>query len=203
MIQLNWQCPFVLAAVLLLLPELSVADGLARAAQVITSTDVPTPAEAQAQGHYGTVGVAGVIDESGSIVDLTVSQSSRSPILDAAALSGVSKWKFTPALDPNGQPVSKKFRTEVEFDPLDLADLPLYTCQKVTVETVWYMQAFPEKGNNESRMYSLLRGMGAILGRGEIPSDPAQFKKVWDKTIDACRTLPRAPFVKKFVEQAR
>lgn len=192
-----------LAAVLLLLPGVSVADGLARAAKVVTSTDIPIPAEAQAQGHYGTVRVAGVIDETGSVVNASISQSSRSPILDAAALSGVSDWKFTPALDSEGHPVSKKFQTDVDFDPLDMADFPSYTCRKVTVETDWYMQAFPEKGNNESRMYPLVLGMGAILGRAEIPSDPTKFKNAWDKTISACRSSPRAIFIKKFIEQAR
>jgi TonB family protein len=199
----NWRGLVGLAAALLLSPGASVAESLARAAEIITATDVPIPAEAKAQGHYGAVKVTGVINESGSVVDLAVSQSSRSPILDAAALAGVSKWKFTPALDAEGRPVSKKLRTEVEFDPLDMADFPSYTCRKVNAETDWYMSAFPENGDNESRMYSLMLGMGSILGRREIPSDPVAFKKVWDRTISACRSSPGAIFMRKFVEQGR
>ncbi|MDB5430185.1 MAG: Protein TonB [Caulobacter sp.] len=199
----SWRNLVGLLAAFLLLPTISIADGLARGAEVVSSTDIPIPDDAQAQGQYGTVRVVGVIDEAGSVVDLAIAQSSRSTILDAAALSGVSKWKFRPALDAEGHPTRQKFHTDVEFDPLDVGELNSYTCRKVTTETDWYVKTYSEDSEENSRMYLLLSSAGILFHRPGFPHDRAGFKRVWDKTISACRTSPNAIFIRKFVESGR
>lgn len=81
------------------------------------SKPAPTyPAALEERGIGGSVTIQLTIDTSGKVSSATLSQSSGQAALDRAALSGVRRWKFKPALH-HGQPVVASARVTVVFRP--------------------------------------------------------------------------------------
>jgi TonB family protein len=70
------------------------------------------PADAQTAGVQGVVILETIIDDQGTIANARVLRSI--PMLDAAALSAVSQWQFTPTL-LNGNPVGVIMTVTVNF----------------------------------------------------------------------------------------
>jgi protein TonB len=61
----------------------------------------------------GTVRVRVVIDEHGEVIGATVVQSI--PLLDAAAVEAVRRWRFKPARDCEGKPIRTWVEIPVKF----------------------------------------------------------------------------------------
>lgn len=81
------------------------------------SKPAPTyPAALEERGIGGSVTIQLTIDTSGKVSTATLSQSSGQAALDRAALSGVRRWKFKPALH-HGQPIVATTRVTVVFRP--------------------------------------------------------------------------------------
>jgi len=72
------------------------------------------PADMKRQGVAGMVALSILIDESGTVIESSVSKSSR-PEFEASALAAVKKWKFKPA-QIGGNPVKMKFTVPLRFN---------------------------------------------------------------------------------------
>ncbi len=72
------------------------------------------PVQARRRGVEGVVEVEIAVDEAGSVTTLRVVVSSGHPVLDEAALRGLSGVRFTPAFR-NGRPIPHTFRQPVRF----------------------------------------------------------------------------------------
>jgi len=79
-----------------------------------TKVEVPYPADAIAAGVQGVVIVEVTIDPGGNVSNAKVVRSI--PMLDSAAMQGVSNWHFKPTL-VNGQAVPVKMMVTVNFAP--------------------------------------------------------------------------------------
>lgn len=79
-----------------------------------TKVDVPYPAEAIASGAQGVVIMEVTIDPVGNVSNAKVVRSI--PVLDGAAMQGVSNWHFKPTV-VNGQAVPVKMMVTVNFTP--------------------------------------------------------------------------------------
>jgi TonB family protein len=73
------------------------------------------PEQARIAGHHGTVQLTGTLKADGVLTDVSVKAASGSTLLDQAALSGIKLWKFTPALDESGSPVTMQITIPIEF----------------------------------------------------------------------------------------
>jgi protein TonB len=73
------------------------------------------PIEAARRHEQGTVVIGLLVDESGSVVEARVVQSSGSQWLDRAARDQLAMWHFHPATQ-NGAPVGDAFNIKVHFD---------------------------------------------------------------------------------------
>ena len=73
------------------------------------------PSTERRRGIEGRVMVAFTVDPSGRVQNARVSQSSGNANLDRAALTAVRKWKFRPARNGLGQPISCPMQAPVSF----------------------------------------------------------------------------------------
>ncbi|MBE2213544.1 MAG: energy transducer TonB [Opitutaceae bacterium] len=80
---------------------------------VPTKTPPPTY-PASLKGVNGMVAVVVIIDESGSVVDATVTKSS-DPAFENPSIEAIKRWKFKPA-EKDGQAVKAKVTIPVRFN---------------------------------------------------------------------------------------
>lgn len=84
-------------------------------AAIPVSQPVPRyPAEAFRSRQEGWVEVSFTIGTDGSVKNGTVVNSNPPRVFNAAALRGITDWRFQPRLE-NGQPVEQQVRTRIEF----------------------------------------------------------------------------------------
>lgn len=74
------------------------------------------PREAVMQGIQGTTTLGFTITVEGGVADITVLRSSGNQMLDDAAVSCVSKWRYKPALAADGQPVAAPWKANVVWE---------------------------------------------------------------------------------------
>ena len=155
------------------------------------------PQEARAAGHHGTVVLSAVLDAGGSLGEASVKQSSGSPILDQAALDGVRAWRFTPALDAAGRPVTMRINIPMEFYSFKTPDggLNHYTCRQWVADTDWYVATFPDP--KKDQFYLMMSGFsfaGAVARRGTsgtaLKAQIERFDRNWAAALARCRTKP-------------
>lgn len=90
------------------------AAGPSTGAVCISKPDPVYPAALEERGIGGTVSVLLSIDAMGRVTETSLAASSGQPALDRAALSGVRRWRFKPALR-QGQPIPTTTRVNVVF----------------------------------------------------------------------------------------
>jgi protein TonB len=74
------------------------------------------PTRAAREGTEGTVGVSVVVGTDGRASSCSVTSSSGSDILDAAACQGMERYaRFDPALNDAGNPVSGRYSTRITY----------------------------------------------------------------------------------------
>jgi len=74
------------------------------------------PSRAQREGTEGTVGVRVTVTPDGRATGCTVTSSSGSDVLDAAACQGMERYaRFNPALDASGNEISGSYSTRVTY----------------------------------------------------------------------------------------
>lgn len=88
--------------------------GETRAAVPISQPSPRYPAEAFRSRQEGWVEVTFTIAPDGSVKDGSVVGANPPRLFNAAALRGITDWKFKPRLE-NGQPVEQQVRTRIEF----------------------------------------------------------------------------------------
>ena len=74
----------------------------------------PYPAAAKKEKAGGQVLLLVLVDEAGRPATVNLRRSSGNSILDAAAISGVQRWRFEPA-SLNGRPVTARVEVPIRF----------------------------------------------------------------------------------------
>jgi TonB family protein len=90
------------------------SNGQAKMAACLVCAKPEYSSQARANGIRGTVHLLATIQKDGTAEDILVT----SPVgygLDAMAVNSVLKWKFSPALDPQGNPVVSQVPIEIFF----------------------------------------------------------------------------------------
>lgn len=91
------------------------ATGTGDAPAAYLSGAPPTyPEQARRRGWEGTVLLRVQLDANGRVQAVTILQSSGYPVLDQAAVSQISSWRFKPGLH-NGKPQPSTLRVPVKF----------------------------------------------------------------------------------------
>ncbi len=83
-------------------------------AAIKTTIQPVYPEEARKQGIEGMVLVNVLVDASGEVVQAKIERSD-APVLDKAALDAIRRWKFTPAVSKEDEPVAVWMTIPVKF----------------------------------------------------------------------------------------
>jgi TonB family protein len=151
-------------------------------------SDVRPEAAAQA-GQFGDLVLSGIIGPDGKLHEAKITQSSRSAILDAAALAAVPTMLFEPAKDADGKPLSVPANLPFEYLATDFhgpRGLAHYQCTQFVRDYDWWYRAWP--ADKQDRVYKTLRGFAAVndLHSGKT----SDFASEWKDAIERCRKAP-------------
>lgn len=97
------------------LPSSTNAGNFDEAPEVLTRVESEYPDIAKEAGVDGTVKLKVLVCSNGSIHDVQVVRGKSVPMLEAAAISSVRKWRFKPARN-RGFPVAAWFPVDVKFE---------------------------------------------------------------------------------------
>lgn len=152
----------------------------------------PVPAEARALGHHGVVTLEGEVSSEGRIANLVVTRSSRSPILDAAALARFGNARIGQDLVAHGE---KRIRLRVDFNNYDLDNMGMgYLCGQAVLDADWFDSVSPGVAVEPSGFSSYLQGTGMIVDRMAFARDQGKFEAAWRAALGFCSTHAEMPF---------
>ena len=166
--------------------------------------------EAKRLGHHGVVVISGRVAEDGSFVDAEVSSSSRSELVDQAALDAARQYRYEAPIGLDGQPFSYKQGLSFELSQAlgnsnsVLEGMKEYSCRAFIAEYDWWLSANPEADPKDYRLRKILVGATFVLGLDRVRTGEglknmlAQFDRSWDKSIEACRQKPEREFLKVY-----
>ncbi len=167
---------------------------------VITRIDAPHSEAARTAGMHGTVTVGGKIGGDGKLLDAKILSSSRSPELDAAALSAATQTIYRSFKAGDGtlieQPVQRVFAF-FSYDPsrsgtIKQAGLTKYSCRQFAKDQAWWLATW---GNIEyGDLYRKAQALNFMDG-GQLEAHLVDFKARWLSSIDVCREKPDALFI--------
>lgn len=154
---------------------------------------IDIPQWAKDAGHNGSATHRVEVGPDGKILSITVTRSSRSPAIDAAALAAAKAAWYIPATDPSGKPASGTIEVRSEYarwdDEAPGGGLDTYRCADLTREYDWFIAAHKVTGH-------LFWPQNAYVGRLMLdnrtgaPRDRAVFEKRWTSIVKQCRKQP-------------
>jgi TonB family protein len=155
----------------------------------IRQPDYIRPETAKSSGEFGEVVLSGIIQKDGKFAEPRVKVSSRSPLIDAAALASVDAMLFEPARDADGNALSIPANLPLEYSQVAFhgpAGLTQYRCDQFVRDYDWWYRTWP--ANQHDRVFKTLRGFAVIADMRTGKS--ADFDAEWKSAIASCRTSP-------------
>lgn len=153
------------------------------------------PQQAKADGHQGTAVIRTDISAEGTVTGVAIARSSKSALLDDAALEFVRTSQFSPALDQADRPMSLQVAIPVEYVKDSVSNLAEKTCADFDIDMRWFLATYPDKKVGDMRLYLLSLGLFAqydlISGtKTDFGEYPRTFAKAFDVMIRHCREHP-------------
>jgi TonB family protein len=170
----------------------SAAPAVKKNVQLLTQPAIEYPAQAKAEGHQGTVRLRLTIDVEGNVDSAEVAASSKSQLLDDAAIAAAKSWKFSPAIDADDHPVAVAVVMPIQYAKDSLNELPGKTCKDFSTDVKWFKSVNLEKPVSDMRIYNLSLG-ALVAGTGSVPKMielTRKFQKSFDKTMARCEDKP-------------
>lgn len=132
---------------------------------------------ARAAGEHGKVVIDGKIGADGGLIDAVVTTSSRSAMLDAAALEAATASRYRPYRDGAGKPIALPVRLPFGFDnyrtPGPGGGILRYRCDQFVRDESWWVATWPADEKRE--FYTMMLGLSA-LSQGML-SEPAKLRE--------------------------
>jgi TonB family protein len=159
------------------------------------------PAYAEADrlaGVQGDVTVRGIVQPDGTIADVAIAESSRSPALDEASLAAVRQWTFAPVEAPTD------YQVEIEYRKDDLNTLATKTCADLNLDVAYFRGAFPEAPVSDMPLKDVLVGMMMVTNRGGMSVETIRrSSEAFDRTVEWCSTRSNELMLERYVRFAR
>lgn len=153
----------------------------------------PYPHEAAEDGHQGLVRLRLTINTRGYADDIELLTSSRSPVLDRAAMQAASVWRFEPALDANGQPVAIRAVQEIMYRKDSEDNLPNKKCSDLNTDVAWFKTAYAELPLSKMPVYEL--SLNVLLSESGPSSEKGEaiktaYPQAFERALARCATQP-------------
>jgi TonB family protein len=161
---------------------------MAKPPQLKIEPDYVRPNAALQAGEYGEVSLRIIVGEDGRVSEPTVVVSSRSALIDAAAMAATAGMRFTPAQDAAGTPIALPIRVSVEFPNITRAGIATYRCDQFARDVDWWQRTWP--ADKRDRIRDTMAGLVVVydLRNGKM----SNFRNEWLAAAEACRAEPRA-----------
>jgi TonB family protein len=171
----------IAAALLAFALPCAAAQSIMAGDTVILAGDPAYPAGLAARGVQGRVLVRVTVDAMGKAAAVAVSESSRSPELDRAALALVRSWTHPPGEALVG----------IRFSKDSPATVPDKTCADFNIDKAWFLNAFPERKATDMEVVRIARDnvMFTLPGPQQMPYALAK-DAVVAASIAACASQP-------------
>lgn len=164
-------------------------------------TTMTPPAYAETDrlaGVQGSVAVRGMVQPDGSIADVAIVESSRSPVLDEASLAAVRQWMFAPVETPT------PYQVEIEYRKDDLNTLATKTCADLNLDVAYFRSTFPEAPIGDMPLKDVLVGMMMVTSRGGMSIETIRrSSEAFDRTVAWCSTHSNELMLERYVRFAR
>lgn len=156
--------------------------------QMVESPPFSYPVEAYQAGHQGQVLVEVRVLENDTIDTPVIKKSSRSEILDNAAITLVQQSKFLHGSDVDGKPADMVVIVPVDFSKDSSANLNAKTCADYVADYQWFTQTFPESKLSEMRLYKLTLGLFTMRMSNvdDILRLGKSYTRIYQKTYGDC-----------------
>jgi TonB family protein len=176
----------------------------------ITGSEPAFPEAAKAAFHNGKVVISGRIDPDGQFVEAKVTKSSKSDLLDGAALAALAASRFERPIDLAGNPTSFDASFEYKFSQAEagggsyISGLKGYKCSTFIGETDWWTQANPGAKPSNQEFYTFMAGLAFIapeaLGWGKpgLVEAMSRHPFAWQHALAECRTKPDSTFLEQY-----
>lgn len=166
-----------------------------------TEPEYIRPDAARDAGEFGEVVILGIVGTDGRMIEPSVVGSSRSALIDEAALAVVPAMRFKPAQDASGAPIVVPVQAVLEFSHVDFRGprgLSEYRCDQFVRDYDWWGRTWA--ADRHDRIYMTLRGYVALTtlhsaGAAEALSGSSDFAEQWTAAIEACRSKPAARMI--------
>lgn len=157
------------------------------------------PPEALRAGHQGSVLVRFQVMEDGRPGEAEVLSSSRSPLLDRAALRGLRQLRFQPAQNAAGEPVMATAQLRMDF--LEWPE-PGHRCDALGRQVSWTREAWAELPKEQWRL--LAPHLQFVLAPGEtLPATEPERAALLERAARvaaACAATPARAFAEVWRE---
>lgn len=160
--------------------------------EFIREPDYTRPDAAKLTGEFGEVVLSGIIGEDGKLREARISKSSRSTLLDAAALQAVPEILFKPALDGDGKPISIPANINIEYSQTQIhgqKGILKYRCGQFVLDYDWWYRTWP--ADHGDRIFKTFRGFSAMEDI-RLHKEYGSFLDEWKRAIEACRASPNS-----------
>jgi TonB family protein len=173
-----------------------------KAVVIYPAASSPYTPELAAQGVQGTTDLRVKLSSDGAPSAVSVQSSSRSAVLDEAAIEIGKKLKFN--LKDGKAPVDDLV-VPVDFQRDSFAKLPDKTCADFNVDVGYFKTTFPELKPSDMKLVNATVGLLFVQGmknasHGELRALSKKGAAAASGIVDACAQKPEANYLKTFTE---
>lgn len=183
---------------------------IGRGPKRISGTEAEMPQAAKLAFHNGKVVVGLRIDPEGLPADLKVVSSSKSDLLDNAALAAVAASRYERPVDLQGRPASFEMQIEQNFSQAEqgggsyLTGLKSYRCDTFIGELDWWTAAHLGEKVSKLEFYAFMGGLSFVApdalgwGKSDFLSLARRHPVAWEKAVQQCRKEPGSRFLEQY-----
>lgn len=155
--------------------------------------ELPYPPQARREGHQGLVKLGMAVQSNGEPTDIKLILSSRSSVLDDAAMQAARTWRFLPARDANGQAIATRVIQPVMYRKDSEDSLPNKKCSDLNTDLAWFKTAYAELSLSKMPVYELslnvlLSESGPSSEKGEAIN--AAYPQAFERALARCAAQP-------------
>jgi TonB family protein len=190
-------------------PTAAPAPSKATHPKFLSGPEADFPDAAKAAGEFGKVAVTGTIGTDGKMHDAKIAVSSKSPLLDASALTAANAAVFDPAHDAQGAAIAVPAKIPYEFSnaksPGKGGGALRYKCDQFARDYDWWFKTWPAGAHDDFYLlvlgYSTLAQSRKADGSTDLSkfgSSNKDFEDRWKAAIEDCRKKPDSLFIDIF-----
>ncbi len=171
--------------------------------RAISVPDVIVPPELAQRGVQGMPVLRGMVQPDGTITDIEVVETSRSPEFDEVAKSVLRQVTFEP-LVVDGIKVAAPYQNAIALIKDHVETLSTKTCADLNIDVSYFRATFPELGLKDMTVARMSLGAYTLTYKGKKTIEwVKRATGAFEKTAAACVARPGDKFFETFVKMTK